>query len=63
MTPDQLMLIQILTTLIITAGQSLQRVNEMDEEEVKAAIIETEATSEVLMARLRAQQQRHKMHN
>lgn len=57
MTPAELRLILLLTDIIITAGQSLQRVNEMSEEEVDAAIVEAEAASEALMARLRSHEE------
>jgi hypothetical protein len=53
MTPDQVMLVKLLTDLIFTATTTLSRIGKMSDEEVKAEIPKAEATTAQLMGELR----------
>lgn len=53
MTPDQILLVKLLTDLIFTTTTTLARVGKMTDEEVKAEIVTAEATTAQLMGELR----------
>lgn len=54
MTPEAIMLIKILSDVAMTAMQTISRVNEMTEAEVKAAIKEAEQLSTKLTDAVRS---------
>lgn len=53
MTPDQIMLVKLLTDLIFTTTTTLARVGKMTDEEVKAEIVKSEAQTQALMDEMR----------
>lgn len=53
MSPDVVLLIKLLTDIIISATATLQRINRMSNEEVRAAIREAEANTQTLLTRLK----------
>ena len=53
MSPDSILLIKILSDVAMTAMQTVQRVDQMTEEEVKAEILKAELTSRSLIGKVR----------